>query len=218
MGEALRPSHESERGMATIDSHAIDIGNSAKSSSISSSLQEEREMVKALANGNKQVLKNLYHEYSGLFFTIARRYARSSQEAEDMVQESFVQIYKKAHTFSFNGSFEGWMKRVVVNKCLTVLKKKRLDMSDSLEEEIHEQRAVQESWAVERMSAEAIIESMAELPEGARVVLNLYVLDGFSHKEISERLGITESASRSQLTKARARLKEILQEKELITI
>jgi RNA polymerase sigma-70 factor (ECF subfamily) len=175
-------------------------------------------MVHALAKGNKQVLKHIYNEYSGLFFTIARRYARSSQEAEDMVQESFVQIYRKAHTFSFNGSFEGWMKRVVVNKCLTVLKKKSLDMSDSLEEETQAKTAIQESWVVESMSAEAIIDAMQELPEGARVVLNLYVLDGFSHKEISERLGITESASRSQLTKARAKLKKILEEKELIEL
>lgn len=204
--------------MTSFDSHALNLVSAQEHSRPILADSDDRELVDALAKGNKQALKKIYMEYSGLFFTIARRYARSSQEAEDMVQESFVQIYKKAGTFSHNGSFEGWMKRVVVNKCLTILKKKRLDIDDCIEDVAQSDAPTQQSWVVERMSAEAIIEAIEELPEGARIVLNMYVLDGFSHREISERLGISESASRSQLTKARARLKEILTEKELIAV
>ena len=173
-------------------------------------------LVTSLVKGDKRAFKGLYEEYAGLFFTIARRYTDSDEEAEDMVQESFVQIYKKAHTFSFNGSFEGWMKRVVVNKCLTALKKKKIKHDQGTEDVANDINASQSAWFMESMDAEDIIKAFALLPEGPRVVLNLYVMEGFNHKEISKTLGITESASRSQLTKARARLKQILLEKDLI--
>ena len=202
--------------MTTYDTPAVGLVTEARPAPELSHQYDEKEMVTALSKGNKQVLKQLYLEYSGLFFTIARRYARSSQEAEDMVQESFVQIYRKASTFSFNGSFEGWMKRVVVHKCLSMIKKKTLQMDSSVEDIDADGKAVQASHVVEQMSAEEILQAITELPEGARVILNMCVLDGFSHKEIAEQLGITESASRSQLTKARARLKMILEEKELL--
>jgi RNA polymerase sigma-70 factor, ECF subfamily len=173
-------------------------------------------LVTSLVKGDKRAFKGLYEEYAGLFFTIARRYTDSNEEAEDMVQESFVQIYKKAHTFSFNGSFEGWMKRVVVNMCLTSLKKKRIKADVGSEQLADDINVSQSAWFVESMDAEDIIKAFSLLPTGPRVVLNLHVMDGYNHKEISKILGITESASRSQLTKARARLKQILLEKDLL--
>lgn len=175
---------------------------------------EEQQLVKALSKGDKRAFQGLYASYAGLFLTITRRYARSSQEAEDLLQESFVQIYRKVSSFKGQGSFEGWMKRIVVNKCLTALRKKEL-FSDLSTEELGEQ-AGQEAIGLSRLHVEEILAAFEQLPIGARTVLNLYAIDGYDHGEIAQELGISESASRSQLTKARARLRVILEERELM--
>ncbi len=152
-------------------------------------------MVKALIKGEKVAFQELYSRYSGLFFTITRRYAKTHQEAEDLLQESFVQIYRKVHTFKFNGSFEGWMKRVVVNKCLSFLKKKDM-MTDMPEFEVDTGFGGSEAAiGISRLSVEEILMAFDGLPAGARTVLNLYAIDGFDHHEIASQLGITESAS-----------------------
>ncbi len=174
------------------------------------------ETVIGLIEGNAQVLKEIYAKYGGLFYTIARRYASSSQEAEDMVQDSFVKIFQKADTFEGNGSFEGWMKRILINTCLTAIRKKKIMYDDSYEDGQMLAHPNTGANVIEMMNAEEIISAMQMLPTGCRAVLNLHALDGFSHKEIGEELGISESASRSQLTKARHRLREILLEKDLI--
>lgn len=195
---------------------AISIGTVFSSEEKISSGYDEVEVVKALIRGDKQAFEQIYSRYSGLFFTITRRYARNHQEAEDLLQEGFVQIYRKVHTFNFKGSFEGWMKRVVVNKCLSALKKKNLMTDLPVSEMDTGLEGSQDAIGISRLSVEEILRAFEELPSGARTVLNLYAVDGFDHREIAEQLGITESASRSQLTKARARLKLVLEEQGLI--
>lgn len=177
---------------------------------------EDLQLVEGLIAGDSTALRSLYERYSGLFFVIAKRYVGGGQEAEDLVQESFIHIYKKASTFSHKGSFEGWMKRVVVNLCLTAIKRKRLKYDDSMADLEDTDIISATDWTIERMNANEIIKAFDELPDGCRAVLNLSIIDGYSHKEIADQLNITESASRSQLTKARARLRAILQEKHLI--
>jgi len=172
--------------------------------------------VRAIIGGDTRALKSLYSQYSGLFYTIARRYFNDSSEAEDMVQDCFVHIYKKAHTFSFKGSFEGWMKRILVNLCLSALKKKRLKYDDTVQNIENVAASASSDWTLEKMNAEEILKAMELLPDGCRTVMNMNVLDGFTHAEIAAELGITESASRSQLTKARAKLRHILEERQLI--
>ena len=195
---------------------AISIGKLNPTKSTFEAEYNETKVVKALIKGEKVAFQELYSRYSGLFFTITRRYAKTHQEAEDLLQESFVQIYRKVHTFKFNGSFEGWMKRVVVNKCLSFLKKKDM-MTDMPEFEVDTGFGGSEAAiGISRLSVEEILMAFDGLPAGARTVLNLYAIDGFDHHEIASQLGITESASRSQLTKARARLKIILEEQGLL--
>lgn len=177
---------------------------------------EEEKLVMSLADGDEAALHVLYRKYSGLFFTIASRYTSNTQEAEDHVQDAFVQIYKKAHTFSYQGSFEGWMKRIVINICLSALRKNKILLNDSIDN-IHDFAGYSENnWSIESMTAEEIISAIDELPIGCKTVLNLNVMEGFSHKEIGKQLGISESASRSQLTKARAKLKILLEQKNLM--
>ena len=198
------------------NAQAISTGKVNPERSMLQAQYNETEVVKSLIKGDKAAFQEVYSRYSGLFFTITRRYAKTHQEAEDLLQESFVQIYRKVHTFKFNGSFEGWMKRVVVNKCLSFLKKKDM-MTDMPEFEVDTGFGGSEAAiGISRLSVEEILLAFDELPPGARTVLNLYAIDGFDHHEIASQLGITESASRSQLTKARARLKIILEEQGLL--
>ncbi|MFT4660397.1 MAG: RNA polymerase sigma factor (sigma-70 family) [Patiriisocius sp.] len=182
---------------------------------LKSDLSDERKFVLAISNGDRQAFQHLYSTYSGLFYSIALRYSSSTHEAEDFVQEAFVQIHKKADTFSFKGSFEGWMKRILVNACLSGIRKKKMQFDDSDDENILDQE-FENSYVIESMTAHDIIEAIKELPVGCRTVLNMNVMDGFDHREIGKQLGITESASRSQLTKARAKLKVLLKQKNLI--
>jgi RNA polymerase sigma-70 factor (ECF subfamily) len=198
------------------NAQAISIGTVYSSEKEVSHEYDEVAIAKAMVRGDKMAFEKVYTRYSGLFFTITRRYARSHQEAEDLLQESFVQIYRKVHTFNFKGSFEGWMKRVVVNKCLSALKKKNLMTDLPITEMDTGLEGSQDAIGIARLNAEQILMAFEELPIGARTVLNLYAVDGLDHKEIADQLGITESASRSQLTKARARLKVILDEQGLI--
>jgi RNA polymerase sigma-70 factor (ECF subfamily) len=173
-------------------------------------------VIKAVQRGENWAMKAIYDHYSGLFFAIALRYCSDSQEAEDHVQEAFVRIFKSAKGFAFQGSFEGWMKRILVNHCLNGLKKNRVLKNH---EEISDHMKASYSTSaniVEGMNADEILRCIQKLPPGYRTVLNMYILEGFSHREIGEHLGITESSSRSQLTKARLKLKGILAEEGLL--
>lgn len=176
---------------------------------------DESALVEALKKGDKQAYKYLYKQYAGLFFTIARRYAPSSESAEDLMQEAFIQIFRKVSSFRGEGSFEGWMKRLVVNRCLTELKRKRVFTKD-----IDDPTTVEEpglaSISLTSLHAEDILKAFEHIPVGARTVLNLYAIEGLDHKEIAHELGISESASRSQLTKARSKLRQVLQSQNLI--
>ena len=167
--------------------------------------------------GNVSAFNQVYKKYVNYFFAIAMRYSNDSQEAEDYVQESFVRIYRNIQSFNFQGSFEGWMKRILINHCLNGIKKKNplrnsTDISDFRGDE-----AGISVDAIDGINTQDILKAIQELPSGYRTVLNMYVIEGYSHKEIGEELGITESSSRSQLTKARVKLKRILLERGLLT-
>ncbi len=171
-------------------------------------LMNQTQLIKGISKGDRKALRHVYDHYGGLFLGIAYRYFSDLAEAEDIVQETFVKIYKNIKSFKKEGSFEGWMKRILVNNCLNRVKSlkpqnltERLDLGNDLN------LASLDDDAITRMNIEEIMKVIHQLPVGYRTVLNLYVFDGYSHKEISEMLGIQESASRSQLLKARKKLK-----------
>ncbi len=172
---------------------------------------KESKIIKGLQKGDQKVLRYLYDHYGNLFFGIAQRYLSDISEAEDAVQETFIKIYKNAGTFKNKGSFEGWMKRILVNNCLNRIKANRGNVvMENLDDQITENATISHEEILEKLHSQEIIEVIQNLPTGYRTVLNLYVLEGYAHKEIAEMLGIQESASRSQLVKARARLKKEL--------
>lgn len=138
------------------------------------------------------------------------RYASNSQEAEDLTQEAILKIIQNVDSFKNNGSFEGWMKRIVVNTCLNEYRKHSLPLSaiDDMKEDELNEMASDFANGLDQLSEQELFAMITALPQGYRTIFNLVVMEGYSHKEVAETLKITESASRSQLTKAKLKLRE----------
>ena len=169
---------------------------------------DDRQIVAGCLKGEAAMQKLLFDTYSGKLFTVCRRYTRDDLEAEDVLQEGFVLVFKKLDTFGFKGALYNWMRMIMVNVALRKLQKKsRKDTVYNLQEV--SEPAFEEDH-IASMSAEEILSHVQKLPEGYRNVFNLYVVEGFKHHEIAEKLNIGESTSRSQLTKARRMLQKSL--------
>lgn len=166
-------------------------------------------IISEIREGNSKSFKVLYNAFAPNFKGIAYRYTNDSSVANDMVQESFIKIYKNINSFKGDGNFEGWMKRILVNSCLNYIKKEKKYIFE-LDDALIERPSSTWDEAIDVLSFEEIIVLINKLPTGYKTVFNLSVFDGYSHKEIGELIGITESASRSQLTKAKGKLKEEL--------
>jgi len=157
-------------------------------------------------NNEPAAQKALYTLLGSKLFALCLRYTKDRTEAEDWLQESFIKIYTHLHSFKFEGSFEGWAKRVTVNFILSdIRKKKNVRFSDELDENV----LFTDESAHSTIGHEELIYFISLLPEGKRIIFNLSVIEGYSHKEIAEKLNITEGTSRGQLAKAREQLIEI---------
>lgn len=133
-------------------------------------------------------------------------------EAEDILVTSFMKVFEKIGQFKHEGSFEGWMRRIVVNEALTSLRRNR---SMYLETELEQAHYEHDYSALsDHLEAEDLMRMVKELPTGYRIVFNMYAIDGYSHKEIAESLGISENTSKSQLSRARTYLQKVLKEQE----
>ena len=147
--------------------------------------------------------------------SVCYRFAHNREDAEDMLQEGFIKVFSQIHTFQNKGAFEGWIRRIVVHTCINHLKKnKRFNESVDL---IHATSVqIREESVPSIVQAKQVVECIRILPIGYRTVLNLYAIEGYSHKEISDMLDIEESTSRSQYTRAKQMLEDILVRKKII--
>jgi RNA polymerase sigma factor (sigma-70 family) len=154
-------------------------------------------------NNDTKAQEQLYRLFSSKLFAICLKYSRNYAEAEDNLQDGFLIIFDKIHQFNFKGSFEGWIKRIMINNVLQQYRGVRFlemtteNISDEPEIEIDES-----------VSMDFLMKIIQELPDRYRLVFNLYVIDGYAHKEIAEMLGITTGTSKSNLSRARVILKE----------
>ena len=157
----------------------------------------------------------LYDKYSHKMFAVCYRYAHNREDAEDMLQEGFIKVFSQIHKFENRGALEGWIRRIIVHTCINHLKKnKRFNESVDL---IHANSIqVREESIPSIIQAKEVVECIRMLPIGYRTVLNLYAIEGFSHKEIAVMLDIEESTSRSQYTRAKAMLEDLLVRKNII--
>lgn len=141
---------------------------------------------------------------------LCNRYSKTKQDAEDILQEAFIRIFKNIQQYNNQGSFEGWMRTIVINTALENLRKKKIEISpiDILEDENKFEDYYED---LKQMELKDLLKIIQGLPHGSQVVFNLFVLEGYSHKEIAELLGITDGTSKSQLARARLLLQNALQ-------
>ncbi len=138
--------------------------------------------------------------------TICRRYAKDQPEAEDMLQDAFIRIFNHISQFKSAGSFEGWLKKITVNTAIGILQKRKVKIV-TISDDQHEMES-QDINVLSDLNAEDLVKLINQLPDGYRMIFNLYVVEGYSHDEIAEMLKIKTATSRSQLSKARAMLKD----------
>lgn len=159
--------------------------------------------------------KELYNRFSPKMLAVCYRYAQNREDAEDMLQEGFIKVFTQIHTFQNRGAFEGWIRRIVVHTCINFLKKHR-KFNESVDLATASYLQVKEETIPSIMQAKQVSECIRILPVGYRTVLNLYAIEGYSHREIAEMLDIEESTSRSQYTRAKAMLEGILIKKKIL--
>jgi RNA polymerase sigma-70 factor (ECF subfamily) len=163
-------------------------------------MTEER-TIQGCINEEKSAQQYLYETYSPKMYYVCLRYARHASEAQDMLQDGFIKVFDNIGSFKSNGSFEGWIRRIVVNTALNYCRKSSFKQEQIGIEDY--QDTVVKSKAVSNLGEKELLALIQKLPDGYRMVFNLYVIEGYSHKEIGEMLNVTESTSRSQLAKSR---------------
>jgi RNA polymerase sigma factor (sigma-70 family) len=175
----------------------------------------EEALLQGCRENNAVAQKELYQKYSSKMLAVCYRYSQNREDAEDMLQEGFIKVFSQIHTFESRGALEGWIRRITVHTCINILKKnKRFNESVDL---IHANTLqIKEDAIPSIMQAKEVVECIRLLPVGYRTVLNLYAIEGFSHKEIAKMLDIEESTSRSQYTRAKAMLEDVLIKKKIL--
>jgi RNA polymerase sigma-70 factor (ECF subfamily) len=173
-----------------------------------------QEIIDQCREGSQKAQFQLYKLYYKAMFNVSLRIVNDQMEAEDVMQEAFLSAFKKIDTYKGEVSFGAWLKRIVVNRSLDCLKKRKVQFEAINERttEIAESR-----MDTREVDAKVLKQSIQELSDGYRVVLSLYLIEGYDHEEISQILGISNSASRTQLLRAKNKLREILKGKEIFS-
>ena len=172
----------------------------------------EEQLLEGCRKGDRKAQRDLYEKFAPLMFAICRRYINDNAEAEDVLVCGFTKVFAKIDQFKSEGSFEGWIRRIMVNEALSYIRKNK---SMYLEVEIEKaDREPDYSQIQDQLEVEDLQKMVDRLPSGYKTVFNLYAIEGFSHKEIAEKLGISENTSKSQLSRARVHLQKLLIEAE----
>ena len=172
-----------------------------------------KSIVEACRQGNRKAQFELYQLYAQAMYNICLRMLNNENDAEDLLQNSFMDVFSKLHYFRYESSIGAWIKRIVVNNCINFLKKKRIQLTDIGEREFAQEPNTSSDNDI-NYDVKRVHEAMFKLPEGYRVVFSLYLLEGYDHNEIGEIMGISPSTSKSQFSRAKSKLRKILKEME----
>ena len=174
-------------------------------------------IIKNCLEGERESQKKIFDLFAPKMMTVCLRYTRSHADAEDVLQDGFVNVYTKMNQFKFKGSFEGWIRRIMVNCALRFLEKRK-DYVPLNDDRVGLETNVEQASVEEDVDDKArrILSLVRTLPEGYKKVFNMYVFEGFDHNEIAEVMNITSSTSRSQLTKARKYLRKEMENNNLL--
>ncbi|RYY66855.1 MAG: sigma-70 family RNA polymerase sigma factor [Chitinophagaceae bacterium] len=168
----------------------------------------ESDLVEGCRQGDRKLQKELYERFAPKMFGVCLRYAGATEEAEDILQEGFVKVFNKIGSFRGEGSFEGWIRRIIVNTAIEHFRRKTyLQPVTEREEETMESDYLS---VLDSLAEKDIIGLVQQLSPGYRSVFNMYVVEGYTHKQIGELLGISEGTSKSQLSRAKAILQDLV--------
>jgi len=178
----------------------------------SNQFPDDYDLIRGCLQNNAAMQKKLYDKYAAKMYGIALRYAHSQEDAKDILQDGFVKVYKNLNKYKGTGSFEGWMRRIMVNTAIEHYRKKNntYEIQESHEESITDG----DLNALDKLAAAEILNMVKALPNGYRTVFNLFAIEGYSHKEIAEMLNISEGTSKSQYARAKALLQEKIRNQE----
>ncbi len=168
----------------------------------------ESDLIKGCMEGNRRLQEELYSRFSPRMYAVCLRYAGNAEEAEDILQESFIKVFKKLDSFRSEGSFEGWVRRIFVNTAIEHFRRKRYLMPVTEKEE----NTIEGKYisVLDELAEKDILALVQELSPGYRTVFNMYVVEGYTHKEIADMLGISEGTSKSQLSRAKVILQNMV--------
>jgi RNA polymerase sigma-70 factor (ECF subfamily) len=175
----------------------------------------EELMVQGCLDNIAAAQEALYNRFSPRMLGVCYRFARNREDAEDMMQEGFIKVFTQIHQFRGQGVLEGWIRRIIVHTCINVLKKNK-KFTDSVDLFHAGSMYLNENNIPSILQAKQVVECIRLLPVGYKTVLNLYAIEGYSHKEIAAILDIEESTSRSQYTRAKSMLEDVLLKKKII--
>lgn len=168
---------------------------------------DEQELIQGCIAARPKAQKALFDIYAPKLYVVCLRYLKDQMRAQDVLQDTFVKIFAHIGNYKSEGAFEGWLKRIAVNTCLDQLRKDKKLLTDvSLEDVSH--KLAHQDYSAEKLMADDLLKLVQALPDGYRTVFNLFAIEGFSHQEIAQQLSISESTSKTQYLRARAYLKE----------
>jgi RNA polymerase sigma-70 factor (ECF subfamily) len=175
----------------------------------SNHIPSESDLIKGCIEGDPQMQRELYQRFSSMMYGVCLRYSDNTEDANDVLQEGFIKVYKNLAKFRSEGSFEGWVRRIFINTSIEHYRKKV---------KLHNVSEVQENTiedpdltALDSLATKDIVNIINELSPGYKQVFNMHVIEGYSHKEIADIMGITEGTSKSQLARAKGVLKKIIE-------
>jgi RNA polymerase sigma factor (sigma-70 family) len=167
-------------------------------------------LVNECAKGNSKAQRALFDKFAPKMLAVCQRYLRNSQEAEDVLQDGFVKVFQKIVDFKMEGSLEGWIRRIVVNTALDTIRKNKKLLDDVQIEEVQYKVSFTDHQ-FDGMDLAQLMRLIDGMPDGYRIVFNMFAIEGYSHKEIADTLGVTENTSKSQYSRARAFLRTQLE-------
>ncbi|TSJ46352.1 RNA polymerase sigma factor [Fluviicola chungangensis] len=167
-------------------------------------------LVNECAKGNSKAQRALFDKFAPKMLAVCQRYLRNTQEAEDVLQDGFVKVFQKIVDFKMEGSLEGWIRRIVVNTALDTIRKNKKLLDDVQVEEVQYKVSFTDHQ-FDGMDLAQLMKLIDEMPDGYRIVFNMFAIEGYSHKEIADTLGVTENTSKSQYSRARAFLRTQLE-------
>lgn len=182
----------------------------AQTTFLNNTISAEAVQIQNCIAGCRKSQKELYDTYAAKMFVVCLRYTKEQMDAEDVLQDGFIKVFKNLDKYRGDGSFEGWLRRIFVNTAIEHIRKNKNftnDISDNIENTVKDKY----SNALDNLFEKDIYNITSGLSEGYKTVFNMYAIEGYSHKEIAEQLGITESTSKSQFSRAKAILRNLIQ-------